>query len=84
KTTLVTLLPRFFDPTDGAILVAGVPVADYDLHALRGQMAMVSQDVVLFNDTIAANVAYGQTPDRARVQAALEAANLADAVAAMP
>ncbi|MBC8838235.1 lipid ABC transporter permease/ATP-binding protein, partial [Escherichia coli] len=48
------------------------------------QMAMVSQDVVLFNDTIAANVAYGQTPDRVRVQAALEAANLADAVAAMP
>ncbi|OXJ01004.1 lipid A export permease/ATP-binding protein MsbA [Burkholderia sp. AU33647] len=84
KTTLVNLLPRFFDPTDGAILVDGVPVADYDLHALRGQMAMVSQDVVLFNDTIAANVAYGQTPDRARVQAALEAANLADAVAAMP
>ncbi|KML51874.1 lipid transporter ATP-binding/permease [Burkholderia cepacia] len=84
KTTLVNLLPRFFDPTGGAILVDGVPVSDYDLHALRGQMAMVSQDVVLFNDTIAANVAYGQTPDRARVQAALEAANLADAVAAMP
>ncbi|VWD41307.1 lipid A ABC exporter, fused ATPase and inner membrane subunits MsbA [Burkholderia lata] len=84
KTTLVNLLPRFFDPTGGAILVDGVPVADYDLHALRSQMAMVSQDVVLFNDTIAANVAYGQTPDRARVQAALEAANLADAVAAMP
>ncbi|CAI8691976.1 lipid A export permease/ATP-binding protein MsbA [Burkholderia pyrrocinia] len=84
KTTLVNLLPRFFDPTDGAILVDGVPVADYDLHALRSQMAMVSQDVVLFNDTIAANVAYGQTPDRVRVQAALEAANLADAVAAMP
>ncbi|HDR8857848.1 TPA: lipid A export permease/ATP-binding protein MsbA [Burkholderia territorii] len=84
KTTLVNLLPRFFDPTGGAILVDGVPVADYDIHALRGRMAMVSQDVVLFNDTIAANVAYGQTPDRARVQAALEAANLADAVAAMP
>ncbi|ELW9451247.1 lipid A export permease/ATP-binding protein MsbA [Burkholderia cenocepacia] len=84
KTTLVNLLPRFFDPTDGTILVDGVPVSDYDLHALRSQMAMVSQDVVLFNDTIAANVAYGQTPDRARVQAALEAANLADAVAAMP
>ncbi|MGU7771227.1 lipid A export permease/ATP-binding protein MsbA [Burkholderia sp. MR1-5-21] len=84
KTTLVNLLPRFFDPTGGAILLDGVPVADYDIHALRSQMAMVSQDVVLFNDTIAANVAYGQTPDRARVQAALEAANLADAVAAMP
>ncbi|MGS0895542.1 lipid A export permease/ATP-binding protein MsbA [Burkholderia stagnalis] len=84
KTTLVNLLPRFFEPTGGAVLVDGVPISDYDLHALRGQMAMVSQDVVLFNDTIAANVAYGQTPDRARVQAALEAANLADAVAAMP
>ncbi|KVG66433.1 lipid A export permease/ATP-binding protein MsbA [Burkholderia pseudomultivorans] len=84
KTTLVNLLPRFFDPTGGAILLDGVPVADFDIHALRSQMAMVSQDVVLFNDTIAANVAYGQTPDRARVQAALEAANLADAVAAMP
>ncbi|KVD18647.1 lipid A export permease/ATP-binding protein MsbA [Burkholderia ubonensis] len=84
KTTLVNLLPRFFDPTGGSVLVDGVPIADYDIHALRSQMAMVSQDVVLFNDTIAANVAYGQTPDRARVQAALEAANLADAVAAMP
>ncbi len=84
KTTLVNLLPRFFDPTGGTILVDGVPIQDFDVHALRSQMAMVSQDVVLFNDTIAANVAYGQTPDRARVQAALEAANLADAVAAMP
>ncbi|KWF31344.1 lipid A export permease/ATP-binding protein MsbA [Burkholderia pseudomultivorans] len=84
KTTLVNLLPRFFDPTGGAILLDGVSVSDFDIHALRSQMAMVSQDVVLFNDTIAANVAYGQTPDRARVQAALEAANLADAVAAMP
>ncbi|WP_231716616.1 lipid A export permease/ATP-binding protein MsbA [Burkholderia ubonensis] len=84
KTTLVNLLPRFFDPTGGSVLLDGVPIADYDIHALRSQMAMVSQDVVLFNDTIAANVAYGQAPDRVRVQAALEAANLADAVAAMP
>ncbi|SMG01220.1 lipid A export permease/ATP-binding protein MsbA [Burkholderia singularis] len=84
KTTLVNLLPRFFDPTDGAIYLDGVPTSDYDVHALRAQIAMVSQDVVLFNDTIAANVAYGQTPERARVQAALEAANLADAVDAMP
>jgi subfamily B ATP-binding cassette protein MsbA len=84
KTTLVNLLPRFFDPKGGAILVDGVPIDEYDVHDLRSQMAMVSQDVVLFNDTIAANVAYGQTPDRARVEAALRAANLADAVAAMP
>lgn len=84
KTTLVNLLPRFFDPTGGQILLDGVSLAEYDVHDLRNQMAMVSQDVVLFNDTIAANVAYGRTPDHARVQAALEAANLADAVAAMP
>ncbi|MEA3120516.1 MAG: ATP-binding cassette, subfamily bacterial MsbA [Paraburkholderia sp.] len=84
KSTLVNLLPRFFDPKSGTILVDGVAINDYDVHELRGQMAMVSQDVVLFNDTIAANVAYGNTPDRARVEAALRAANLADMVAAMP
>ncbi|RKP44948.1 lipid A export permease/ATP-binding protein MsbA [Trinickia fusca] len=84
KTTLVNLLPRFFAPSGGQILVDGVPIDEYDVHALRSQMAMVSQDVVLFNDTVAANVAYGSTPDRARVEAALAAANLADMVAAMP
>ncbi|MEA3119570.1 MAG: ATP-binding cassette, subfamily bacterial MsbA [Paraburkholderia sp.] len=84
KSTLVNLLPRFFDPKSGTILVDGVAINDYDVHELRGQMAMVSQDVVLFNDTVAANVAYGNTPDRERVEAALRAANLADAVAAMP
>ncbi|WP_207004300.1 lipid A export permease/ATP-binding protein MsbA [Trinickia mobilis] len=84
KTTLVNLLPRFFTPTGGQILIDGVPIDEYGVHDLRSQMAMVSQDVVLFNDTIGANVAYGQTPDRERVEAALRAANLADAVAAMP
>lgn len=84
KTTLVNLLPRFFAPTGGRIMVDSVPIEEYDLHDLRGQIAMVSQDVVLFNDTVAANVAYGGAPDRARVQAALEAANLWDTVAAMP
>ncbi|WP_133660340.1 lipid A export permease/ATP-binding protein MsbA [Paraburkholderia sp. BL10I2N1] len=84
KTTLVNLLPRFFSPTGGQILVDGVSIDEYGVHDLRSQMAMVSQDVVLFNDSIAANVAYGHTPDRARVEAALRAANLSDAVAAMP
>ncbi len=84
KTTLVNLLPRFFDTAGGDVLVDGVPITEYDLHALRSQMAMVSQDVVLFNDTIAANVAYGETPDRDRVLAALAAANLADVIAGMP
>jgi ATP-binding cassette, subfamily B, bacterial MsbA len=84
KTTLVNLLPRFFDPQGGQVMVDGVPITEYDLHDLRGQMAMVSQDVVLFNDTIAANVAYGQTPDRERVMSALTAANLADVVKGLP
>ena len=84
KTTLVNLLPRFFDPSGGAILVDGVALPEYDLHALRSQIAMVSQDVVLFNDTIAHNVAYGQEVDAEKVKAALRAANLWDTVQAMP
>ncbi|MCL4655621.1 lipid A export permease/ATP-binding protein MsbA [Burkholderia multivorans] len=84
KTTLVNLLPRFFDPTSGEILVDGVALPEYRLKDLRAQIAMVSQDVVLFNDTIANNVAYGQTPDRERVTAALRAANLLSTVEAMP
>jgi len=84
KTTLVNLLPRFFNPTGGRILIDDVPVEDYRLADLRSQIAFVSQDVVLFNDSIAANVAYGQTVDRDKVNAALEAANLIGAVAAMP
>ncbi|MFM0248644.1 lipid A export permease/ATP-binding protein MsbA [Paraburkholderia sediminicola] len=84
KTTLVNLLPRFFDPTGGAILVDGVELPEYNLHALRSQIAMVSQDVVLFNDTVANNVAYGQTADEDKVTAALRAANLWDTVEAMP
>jgi subfamily B ATP-binding cassette protein MsbA len=84
KTTLVNLLPRFFDPTGGAILVDGVELPEYNLHALRSQIAMVSQDVVLFNDTVANNVAYGQTADEDKVRAALRAANLWDTVEAMP
>ncbi|WP_322014505.1 lipid A export permease/ATP-binding protein MsbA [Paraburkholderia sp. J12] len=84
KTTLVNLLPRFFDPTGGQILVDGVPLPDYDIHALRSQIAMVSQDVTLFNDTVANNVAYGQTADLERVEKALRAANLWDTIAALP
>ncbi|KAE8757887.1 MULTISPECIES: lipid A export permease/ATP-binding protein MsbA [Paraburkholderia] len=84
KTTLVNLLPRFFDPTGGEILVDGVALPEYGLHALRSQIAMVSQDVVLFNDTVANNVAYGQPADPDKVRAALRAANLWDTVEAMP
>lgn len=88
KTTLVNLLPRFFDPTQGRILLDDVPLAELSLADLRRQIAFVSQDVVLFNDTVAANVAYGASSeeeiDMARVERALAAANLSDTVAGLP
>ena len=84
KTTLVNLLPRFILPASGEVLVDGHPVQDWDLPALRAQFAMVSQDVVMFNDTIAANVALGHAVDEQRVHDCLAAANLAAHVAALP
>ncbi|WP_156137257.1 lipid A export permease/ATP-binding protein MsbA [Tepidimonas taiwanensis] len=79
KTTLVSLLPRFVTPSAGTVALDGVDVRDWDLRALRRQLAMVSQDVVMLNDTVLANVALGdEQPDEARVRAALEAANLGD------
>jgi ATP-binding cassette, subfamily B, bacterial MsbA len=84
KTTLINLLARFVEPTAGTILIDGTPLADWRVTALRQQFALVSQDVVLFNDSVAANVALGQTVDRARVEAALRAANLHDFAATLP
>ena len=60
KSTLVSLLPRFYDVDSGEILLDGVPVRDYTLANLRDNISLVSQDVVLFNDTIANNLAYGE------------------------
>jgi subfamily B ATP-binding cassette protein MsbA len=76
KSTLVNLLPRFLDPTTGTVSLDGVPLPQWNLHALREQFALVSQDVVLFNDTVAANVCFGAELDRERARAALLAANL--------
>jgi len=84
KTTLAALLPRFIGPTTGTVLLDGVDVREWDLRALRRQIAMVSQDVVMFNDTLAANVALGATLDRARVQQVLEAAHLGELVRQLP
>ncbi|MFN2309822.1 MAG: lipid A export permease/ATP-binding protein MsbA [Gammaproteobacteria bacterium] len=60
KSTLAGLLPRFYDPQQGALLIDGVDIRDYRLADLRAQIALVSQDVVLFNDTVANNIAYGR------------------------
>jgi len=80
KSTLVNLLPRFLEPSNGSLTLDGVPLEQWSVTALRRQFALVSQDVVLFNDSVAANVALGDPPDRDKVLAALRAANLLDFV----
>ena len=84
KSTLVNLLPRFLDPSDGTVALDGVPLPQWNLNALRAQFALVSQDVVLFNDSLAANVCFGAPVDAAKARAALAAANLADFVDGLP
>lgn len=84
KSTLVSLLPRFVDADGGTLLLDGVPLADWSLHSLREQMALVSQDVVLFNDTVQANVVLGHAVDEQRVRDALVNANLWEHVQSLP
>ena len=85
KTTLVNLVPEFFAPTEGRILLDGKPISDIALTSLRAQMAMVSQHVVLFDDTVAANIAYGDpTPDLQKIEEAARAAHLADVITQLP
>ncbi|MCY7318769.1 MAG: lipid A export permease/ATP-binding protein MsbA [Ramlibacter sp.] len=84
KTTLVNLLPRFIEPTGGTITLDGVELRAWRLSALRRQFSFVSQDVVMFNDSIAVNVALGLEADRERIVAALDAANLGAYVTSLP
>jgi subfamily B ATP-binding cassette protein MsbA len=82
KSTFVNLVTRFYDPEGGRLLLDGVPYQDIRLASLRSQLAMVSQNVVLFDDTLAANIAYGfETIDDERLAAAVKAAHLTDVVA---
>ena len=84
KTTLVNLLPRFVLPSAGSIELDGLALEQWPVRQLRRQIALVSQDVVMLNQSIAANIALGQDVDRERVQAALEAGNLAEYVERLP
>ena len=84
KSTLVNLLPRFLEPTSGVLSLDGVALPEWRLAALRRQFALVSQDVVLFNDSVASNVTMGGALDRTRVCDALRAANLLDFVDTLP
>ena len=75
KTTLTNLLMRFYDPTEGEILIDGTDIRDAKLVSLRSQIALVTQDVILFNDSIINNIAYGRPDfDRERIESAARAA----------
>jgi ATP-binding cassette, subfamily B, bacterial MsbA len=74
KSTLASLLPRFYDVTSGAIIVDGHDVRDYTMGSLREQIALVSQDIVLFNDTIRANIAFGREVTNEEIERAAQAA----------
>ncbi len=84
KTTLVSLLPRFIDLSGGSIELDGHALTQWNLQSLRSQFALVSQHVLMLNDSIAVNIALGQTPDRERVTQCLRSANLAEMIADLP
>jgi len=86
KTSLVSLLPRFYTPSEGRVLFDGVPAEDYTLASLRANMASVSQEIVLFNDTLRANIAYGakRGADDEAIRKAAEAAHAWDFILQLP
>ena len=84
KTTLVSLLPRFYDTNSGAIRMDGVSIADFTLESLRRNISLVSQDVMLFNDSIRANLTYGGEYTEEQIRDAAEAAHVMDFVKELP
>ncbi|MGB4766001.1 MAG: lipid A export permease/ATP-binding protein MsbA [Rugosibacter sp.] len=85
KTSLANLLPRFYHPTSGEILIDGHPIESLTLSSLRSNIALVSQDVVLFNDTVAANIAYGlDNVTEEKLLAATRAAHALEFIQGMP
>lgn len=77
KTTAMNLVPRFYDPDEGAVRLSGQDIRDFTIASLRKQIALVSQDVMIFDDTVAANIAYGR--EGARREEIVEAAKAAAA-----
>jgi len=85
KTTLVDLLPRFYEPSQGEILMDGTPLSRFTRRSLRGLMGIVSQDTVVLNDTAFANIAYGRSDvTEEQVRAAAQAANAAEFLERLP
>jgi len=85
KSTIMSLIPRFYDPNSGKVMVDNVDVRDYKLQALRGQIAYVLQETVLFRGTVAENIAYGRgTATRDEIEAAAKLANAHEFISKMP
>lgn len=85
KSTLVDLLPRFYDPSSGSVKIDGVDIRKYKIDDLRALYALVSQDVVLFNDSIANNIAFGlKNVSRERIIDAAKTANIFDFISSLP
>ena len=85
KSTIINLLPRFFDVTSGQILIDGQTISDVTLHSLRGAMSLVSQDTILFDDTVAANIAFGKaSASQVEIETAAKGAAAHDFIMALP
>jgi ATP-binding cassette, subfamily B, bacterial MsbA len=84
KSTLVSLIPRFYEAQRGIVRVDGHDVRDYDLHNLREQIAVVSQEVVLFDDTVRNNITFGREVSDAQVERAAEAAHATEFIRNLP
>ncbi len=86
KSTIASLIPRFYLPTDGTILLDGQDIRELTLESLRSNLSMVGQDPMLFNDTLAANIAFGRpgTPDPAELEQVAEAAHATEFIRRLP
>lgn len=85
KTTMLNMIPRFYDPAEGRLLVNGVDLRELPLEAWRRQVALVSQDIVLFNDSVAGNIVYGQSgANLEQIESAAKAANAHNFIMDLP
>jgi len=84
KSSFVYLLERFYDTSKGAIKINGIDIKDYSIDSLRDKIAYIPQNIHIFNDTIANNIAYGKELDKGKVRKALERANLLDFINTLP
>ncbi|MGD0229387.1 MAG: lipid A export permease/ATP-binding protein MsbA [Syntrophorhabdales bacterium] len=84
KTTLANLIPRFYDVTEGLIRLDGIDIRDVTMNSLRENIALVTQDVILFNDTISHNIAHGKEEDMERIEAAIRSANAYEFISKLP